>query len=222
MKTYVFHHKTSNETHDHILEFLYDKIEKNKTGNIESLTKLFKSESKDPMTDLLSEMEKEHLIKVSNDKISLTQKGLKRAELLVRGHRLAQRLMVDILGISPENADKAAHYMEHMVDEEVLNALSAFLGYPETSPDGKNIPGPGVKKIFTLKPIICKLSDMEIGSEGKIKYIQNPLDLLSQMGLLPGEKIKLIQKKPSIILEMGQTTIAVDANIAQTIFVHPK
>jgi DtxR family Mn-dependent transcriptional regulator len=222
MKTFSFHHISENETQDHILEFLYDKIEKKKAGNVESLIKLFKTEVKDSLNTLLVQMSSENLIAIEKDSISLTLKGFKKAELLVKGHRLAQRLMVDILGISPENANKTAHYMEHIVDEEVLNALSAFLGYPDTSPDGKPIPNPGGKKIFTLKPVISKLSDLEIGTEGKIKYIQSPQDILSQMGLMPGEIIKLIQKKPSVILEIGHTTIAIDSSLAKTIFVHPR
>jgi DtxR family Mn-dependent transcriptional regulator len=153
--------------------------------------------------------------------VTLTDEGVKRAEVLVRGHRLAQRLMVDVLGISPENANKVAHYMEHIVDPEVLDAISAFLGYPESSPDGKKIPLAGGKKILSIKPVLYKLADFPLGKTGRIRYIQNPERSLSHIGIMPGEKIKMIQKKPSVILELGHTTIALDTAFAKDIYIQP-
>ncbi|MDH4199647.1 MAG: metal-dependent transcriptional regulator [Spirochaetia bacterium] len=222
MKTFAFHHKQTNETQDHILEFLFDKREKKKSGSIESLRKLFSKEQPDSLKNILVEMEGDKLILVEKTEIVLTEIGLEKAKLLVRGHRLAQRMMVDVFGISPDNANKAAHFMEHMLDSEILDAISAFLGYPDISPDGKTIPHPSAKKIFTIKPVLCKLSDMEIGAEGRIRYIQNPVDALSQIGILPGELIRLIQKKPSVIIEMGQTTIAIDFLLAHDIYVNQR
>jgi len=222
MKTFSFPNKFDNETADHILEYLYDKVEKRKQGSIESLKKLFKNISSKNMNSILEEMLANELIKINQKIVSLSDKGIKKAELLVRGHRLAQRLMVDVLGISPENADKAAHYMEHIVDAEILDAISAFLGYPESSPDGKPIPHTNGKKIFSIKPILCKLSDLEIGATARIRYIQNPVDSLSQMGILPGELIRLIQRKPSVIIEMGSTTVAIDSALAHDIYVHSR
>jgi DtxR family Mn-dependent transcriptional regulator len=222
MKTFSFHSRSGNETADHILEFLYDKIQKKKQGGVESLKKLFKEVSEKKLADILNDMSADGLINIKKEKVSLTDNGMKRAELLVRGHRLAQRLLVDVLGVSPENANNVAHYMEHVVDVEMLDAISAFMGYPEFSPDGKPIPHSSGKKIFSLRPVLCKLSDMEIGSTGTIRYIQNPEDSLSQIGILPGELIRLVQKKPSVILEMGSTTIAIDSAFAQDIYVHQR
>ncbi|MDH4261706.1 MAG: metal-dependent transcriptional regulator [Spirochaetia bacterium] len=222
MKTFSFHNRDSDETADHILEFLYDKIEKKKQGSLDSLKKLFKNVSEIELTEILETMSSEGLISIKNEEVLLIDNGTKRAELLVRGHRLAQRLMVDVLGISPENANNVAHYMEHVLDAETLDAISAFMGYPEFSPDGKPIPHTSGKKIFTIRPILCKLSDMEIGAYGTIRYIQNPVDSLSQFGILPGEMIRLVQKRPSFILEMGSTTIAIDSAFAMDIYVHQK
>jgi len=222
MKTFSFHNRAGTETADHILEFLYDKIEKKKQGSVETIKKLFKQLSEKKLNEILHEMQAEGLITIRKEAVALSDKGIKKAELLVRGHRLAQRLMVDVLGISPENANNAAHYMEHIVDNEILDAISAFMGYPEFAPDGKPIPHSNAKKIFSIRPVLCKLSDMEIGAVGRIRYIQNPVDSLSQIGVMPGELIRLVQKKPSVVLEMGSTTIAIDAALAQDIYVHQR
>ncbi len=223
MKTFIFHDRQSSETEDHILEFLYDKVEKDKTGTTESVLKLFKDkESSQNLEVILQDMIKNDYITRSNGHIHLTENGLNRAEMLVRGHRLAQRLMVDVLGIAPENSDKVAHYMEHILDSDILDSISAFLGYPETSPDGKLIPHQNRKKIFTIKPALYKLSHFPVGKHGKICYIQNPQSSLSHLGILPGERIRLVQKKPSVILELGHTTVALDSSFAGDIYVQPE
>jgi len=219
MKTFVFHNNQIAETEDHILEFLYDKEEKSKLSSLVSIKKLFNNKiSGTEMTGLLQEMQKRHLINNEKGEIVLTQLGRKKAEELVRGHRLAQRLMVDVLGISAENAVKAAHYMEHILESEILEALSAFLGHPDKAPDGKKIPLSSIKPVFSLKPLLCKLSEMEIGKKGKVRYIQNPEKSLANIGLLPGEEIRLIQKRPTIIVEIGNTTVALDPAIARDIY----
>lgn len=219
----MFHDRQSTETADHILEFMYDKVEKEKRGSVEAVLKLFKDkESAEDLEAIFTDMEKNGYLTRVNSEILLTEDGRKRAEMLVRGHRLAQRLMVDVLGISPENANKAAHYMEHIVDSDILDALSAFLGYPDTSPDGKKIPHKNGKKIFTIKPLLYKLSDFQVGKAGRICYIQNPRKSLSHIGILPGEVLRLVQKKPSVILELGHTTVALDQNLASDIYVQPE
>lgn len=222
MKTFVFHEAEHSETEDHILEYLYDRKEKQKTGSAETLFKLFSGDiSAAEIKKNLTHMEGEGMIKTNKNAISLTTDGAKRAELLVRGHRLAQRMMVDVFGISPENANKAAHFMEHMVDKDILDAISAFLGYPDTAPDGRKIPPGEGKKVYSLRPVLCKLPDLGVGKAGRIRYIQNPERSLSHLGLLPGEQVRLVQKRPSVILELGHTTVAVDPAIAANIYVQP-
>jgi len=223
MKTFIFHKSEFNETEDHILEFLYDRSGKKKIGSLESVQKLFQGRVKSSKIDaIIADMSKDGLIELENSDLNLTKKGIQKAEVLVRGYRLAQRLMVDVLGISPENADKAAHYMEHIVEAEVLDAISAFLGYPESSPDGKVIPQIGKRKVLSLRPILCKLSELEVGKYGKIRYIQNPEKSLSHLGIMPGEEIRLVQKKPSVVVEIGHTTVALDKVIARDIYVQSK
>jgi len=223
LKRFAFHERTEEqESQDHILEYLYDRSEKRKTVSLESIQKLFK-EKFDPsvIKQITGQMESSGLITTLRGDLQLTDKGIDKAQLLVRGHRLAQRLMVDVLGISAENAQKTAHYMEHIIDTEILDAISAFLGHPDTSPDGKKIPSQGKKKIFTLKPVLCRLIDMEVGSSGEIRYIQNPEKTLANMGIIPGETIRLQQKRPSVVIELGHTTLAIDREIGEEIFVHP-
>jgi len=220
VKTFVFHKDDHHETVDHILEFLYDKIEKSKAGHMAGIEKLFRGRVEETvLTEIVSSMKNDNLIEESSEGLILTKAGTKKAELLVRGYRLAQRLMVDALGISPENANKAAHYMEHIVEDEILDAISAFLGYPDSSPDGKTIPRSSARRVLSLRPVLCRLSDFEIGKPGKIQYIQNPEKSLAHLGIMPGEEVRLIQKKPSVVLEIGHTTIALDKSIATCIFV---
>lgn len=222
MKTFIFHEAEHSETEDHILEYLYDKKEKKKPGTLDSLVKLFSGDiSADEIEKELAHMQGEGMIQKGPQEISLTAEGAKRAELLVRGHRLAERLMVDVLGLSPDNANKAAHFMEHMVDPEILDAISAFLGHPDATPDGRKIPSGEGKKVLSVRPVLNRLPDLGVGKSGRIRYIQNPERSLSHLGLLPGERVRLVQKRPSVILELGHTTVAIDPSIAADIYVQP-
>ncbi|MCX7794550.1 MAG: ferrous iron transport protein A, partial [Thermodesulfovibrionales bacterium] len=92
-------------------------------------------------------------------------------------------------------------------------------------PHGKAIPrGECCKKYrVELEPLVTRLSTIEPGTEVKIVFIvpsqKGSVVKLSSVGIIPGARIKLLQKKPTIVLQVEETVIAIDPEIADEILV---
>ncbi|HEV3310372.1 MAG TPA: metal-dependent transcriptional regulator [Chloroflexota bacterium] len=73
--------------------------------------------------------------------IQLSSQGRDKTEGLLRRHRLAERLMFDVLGMDFISAHEQAHALEHWISPEVEERISGLLGSPATCPHGNPIPG---------------------------------------------------------------------------------
>jgi DtxR family Mn-dependent transcriptional regulator len=165
------------------------------------------------------------LVAVSDDNLSLTEKGALSAKNLVRRHRLAERLFTDVFDLSNTTAEEDACRVEHILSGELTDSVCTFLGHPPLCPHGKPIPrGECCKKYSAdMKPLVVRLVDFEVGQSGKIVFI-TPSDVtrigrLSSIGIIPGTVVRLLQRMPSIVLQMDETTIAIDPELAKEIFV---
>src|SRR5438105_12689626 len=99
--------------------------------------------------------------------INLTEKGREIATSLRRRHRLAERLLVDVLGIGWAEAHDEACELEHAISPRVEQALVAFLNNPQTCPHGNPIPGSGA----IVDPACLPLKQALAGSEVIVSYI---------------------------------------------------
>lgn len=167
----------------------------------------------------------EDCIKITNTKVEFTKKGRKDAQLIIRRHRLAERLLNDVLAVREDTIDSNACKFEHFLDEEVTTSICTLLGHPQSCPHGKAIP-PGdccEKASKEIRPVVMPLTDLRSGDTAKISYIvtkyHQRLDKLSSMGLLPGVQIRLHQIQPTYIIQMDETQIAIDSAIARDIYV---
>lgn len=99
---------------------------------------------------MVRRMEKEKLLTLTPHKeIRLTEKGEIWAEDMVRRHRLAARMVVDLLGVELYDAYIESHRLEHAISPELQVKILKKLGNPTTSPFGHIIPGmstPSCKK----------------------------------------------------------------------------
>src|SRR5690348_12635981 len=73
--------------------------------------------------------------------LRLTSKGRKLATTVVRRHRLAERLLVDVIGLEWEKVHREADLWEHAISTDVEEKLVLLLGDPATCPHGNPIPG---------------------------------------------------------------------------------
>ena len=167
----------------------------------------------------------ERLADLSDGEIKLTDKGTSIAKGLIRRHRLAERLFTDIFDLPKDTMEEDACKVEHILSEELTDSVCTFLGHPPVCPHGKPIPrGECCKKYSVdVRPVVTRLIDFEVGKSGKIVFITPSeaarIGRLSSIGIIPGTIIKLIQRKPSIVMQMDETTIAIDPELAKEIFV---
>lgn len=165
------------------------------------------------------------LISHDNGSVTLSPKGAEYSEALVRRHRLAERLFSEILDLSNSALHSTSCSFEHVLDPAVTESVCTILGHPPTCPHGKRIPPGDCCKSSRreLSPIVIPLNELAVGSTAKIVFITAPhhqrLSRLVNLGVIPGGKIVLHQKKPSYLLKLGSTEIAIDEAIASEIHV---
>jgi len=186
----------------------------------------FSLSSDDPDTALIVEaLITEGFAIISDNKILFTEKGRKTAKGLVRRQRLAERLFSDVFEMSDNSVVDDACKMEHILSEELTESVCTFLGHPPTCPHGKLIPrGECCKKLkIEVTPVVTRLPEFEVGLEGKITFIvpsdPSRISKLNSLGISAGSVIKLIQKKPSCVLQIDETTVAIDPEIAKEIYI---
>ena len=175
--------------------------------------------------ELVNEMIKNNLIFLKEDKVGFTEKGRMLAKGLIRRHRLAEQLFTDVFELTEPTVDADACKMEHILSEELTESVCTFLGHPPKCPHGKPIPrGECCKKYkIEIEPMVVRLIDFEVGLKGRIVFIVSAetsrLNRLSSMGITAGCVIKLLQKKPSLVIQVEETAIAIDPDIAKEIYV---
>jgi len=94
------------------------------------------------VSQTVSRMERDGLLHVAGDRhLELTDKGRGLAVAVMRKHRLAERLLVDVIGLPWEEVHAEACRWEHVMSEDVERRLVRVLDNPTTSPFGNPIPG---------------------------------------------------------------------------------
>jgi len=174
---------------------------------------------------ILKEMVKRQLIKKGKNEVNLTPEGEKYAEKIIRRHRLAERLFKDVFQMTESSFEKEACTWEHVLSEEVTDSVCTFLGHPRVCPHQKPIPRGKCCRKFSrpATPLVQPLSDVEVGVGVKITYIlpsfKKRLEKLTNFGVIPGNFIKIKQKSPALVVQIEETTIALDKKVAKEIFV---
>ena len=213
------------KTVEEILEFVWAQREAGKESIAELLNIDEIKETKADMTALRT-LQDDGLVYIKGDGITLTSKGDKLAEAMVRRHRLAERLLTDVLEIKEDmEIEENACSFEHSLSPLVTDSICTLLGHPPTCPHGLTIPrGECCKKFkVDVRPLVQPLKDMDIGQSGRIVFIipssHSRLDKLSSLGIVPGSVIRLHQKRPSFVIEIGETALAIDYDITKEIYV---
>ena len=209
-----------SETSQEILEKLWTALEEGQRDGIDvSELGLSKQASE------LSELVDGRLVLTSGDLLKLTAEGRREAENAIRRHRLAERLLNDVLATKHHLMEENACKFEHLLHEGMDDSICILLGHPKVCPHGKPIP-PGeccYKGREMEGPLVAALADLNPRQRGKIAYIQSrqsgEIQKLMAIGILPGTSIHLIRRYPSYVFEVGNTQYAVDRNIANEIYV---
>lgn len=173
---------------------------------------------------MLRRMVRENLISMTASKeIKLTERGLVLAEGMVRRHRLAERMVVDILGLELHKAHIEAHRLEHAISPDIEARLIDKLGNPTTCPFGRPIPGSGYTarsgNRFTLDkaPIDRFLVVDKVPEEDA-----DLLKFLVQQSVLPDQQVTIVEANTSlgvITIRTNGDDIAIGYSVASGIWV---
>lgn len=144
--------------------------------------------SRPAVSEMIRRLESEELIAFTGTSIRLTSAGTTLAQQVVRRHRLAERFLTDILGLSWAEAHHEAGRWEHVISSNVEVAMDRLLGSPTTCPHGNPIPGSEYEA-----PDSRRLVDLSVG-EGftvsripeELEFTPGLLDFLESVSLLPG------------------------------------
>jgi len=126
--------------------------------------------SRPAVSEMVKRMEAADLL-TTTPGIALTDKGEKLAETVVRRHRIAERFLTDILGLSWASAHKEAGKWEHVISPDVERAMVVKLDSPTTCPHGNPIPGSGY-----VQPDLVSLDSLATGQMFTVRRIPEALE----------------------------------------------
>ena len=175
---------------------------------------------------MLRRMEKQGLVDIGSDKrIRLTDRGKTEGESIARRHRLAEWLVVRLLGMELHEAHIEAHQLEHGMSPALEAKLMERLGNPTHSPFGWPIPGddaPGPT------PGAVTLDNAASGASYVVDRVPEEdaqlLQFLDGARLVPGHTMTLLEAMPYLGVMQVQTevdSISIGYNVAQQIVVRP-
>lgn len=154
---------------------------------------------------------------------SLTPAGELAAMTYIRRHRITERFLVDVLGISWDRADAISDQMEHSIPEEVLDRMHAVMGYPATCPHGYPIP---TREGRLPELHLCEVADLRPGTESTVAQVaeHDPklLTYFAEHGIRPGAKFRVTDRDSlgetlTLQMEGGAAPLVLGASIARLI-----
>ena len=157
------------------------------------------------VSQTVGRMERDGLLIVADDRhLQLTEHGRELAIGVMRKHRLAERLLVDVIGLEWEQVHSEACRWEHVMSEAVERKLVQLLGHPTTSPYGLPIPGLDMlgegEPAAAIEPDLVRVDEVARRGGGTVEvrriaeHVQVNMDLLSELkavGLMPGGTVEV-------------------------------
>jgi len=206
---------------DETLELIWTQKERGREPTVRSLSE----ESAEELEPILREMARAGLVRIDDGSVALTDKGADHAAGLIRYHRLAERLLADVLSVKGEVLEAQACEFEHILSPEVAESICTLLGHPTVCPHGMPIPpGECCKRNRTdVEPILVSLDKLPPGEMGRVMYVETQshrrLDKLASFGLVPGALVTMHQHQPSLVVRIGETQLAMDELVARSVHV---
>lgn len=156
--------------------------------------------------------------------IRLTPEGLRRAEQMVRRHRLAECLLTDVLKIEWWRAYEEAHLLEHGISDITEPHLFDTLKRPKRSPFGYPIPATGRDVPLSM----TTLADLDEGQSTTVERVfeedEQLLRFFWEEGIIPGEPVRLESVAPyrgTVTAVLGERAVVMGTQVAQRIWVTP-
>jgi len=172
---------------------------------------------------MLKRLQRDGLVTIDSRKvIRLTPEGLRRAEEMVRRHRLAECLLTDVLKVDWWRAYEEAHLLEHGISDITERSLYETLGRPSRSPFGYPIPGMGGDQTMSM----TTLADIPEGTTVEIERVfeedERLLQFFDNEDIRPGKVVKLEAIAPyrgTVTISMDGREVVIGLQVARQIWV---
>jgi DtxR family transcriptional regulator, Mn-dependent transcriptional regulator len=160
-------------------------------------------------------------------RLDLTERGQALAEKVVRKHRLAERLLVDVIGLEWHKVHREAGRWEHVISDDVEARLVELLGDPATCPHGNPIPGSGS---VATKERTRPLTEVRSGERVRLVRISEEVELnlgsltmLGEGGFIPGVVAQVGGRDGDdnleVVVEGGDETLHLSSELTDRLFV---
>lgn len=151
--------------------------------------------------------------------VSLTEDGRRVALEVMRHHRLLELYLVKSLGVSWDRVHQEAEVLEHVLSEELEEAIAAKLGDPTHDPHGDPIP---TRDLTIEEGSTVSLQTLEVGDRGTFTRVSDSdpemLRFLAGRGIAPGDRLEVVEKQPfdgPLFVRFGDDVHVLGGSLAQ-------
>jgi DtxR family Mn-dependent transcriptional regulator len=183
------------------------------------------------VSQTVSRMERDGLLTVEGDRqLVLTEAGRQRAVGVMRKHRIAELLLVNVIGLPYEEAHEEACRWEHVMSDKVERRVYDLLGRPSHSPYGNPIPG--LEELGALtkgaRPADRERNLTFPGLTGSVvvtricESLQTDGEVLRQLhdaGVDPGAIVNVIQERDGVTIDRSGASVQLPRDVASRVFV---
>ncbi|MFG1923999.1 iron dependent repressor, metal binding and dimerization domain protein [Cryptosporangium sp. NPDC048952] len=184
------------------------------------------------VSQTVARMERDGLLTVQGDRhLELTDLGRHRAVSVMRKHRLAELLLVNVIGLEYEAAHSEACRWEHVMSAEVEQKVYQLLGRPRVSPYGNRIPGLAELDTNIVDTPLAPTGEVTLASaptgdevviERLSEQLQSDTNLIHDLhsaGVEPGVSVMVDRSDRDVTLTHGDTTVKIPRSLANLVFV---
>ena len=185
------------------------------------------------VSQTVARMERDGLVHVADDRhLELTDKGRHEAVGVMRKHRLAERLLIDIIGLEWEDVHIEACRWEHVMSEAVERRIVALLERPLVCPHGNPIPGldelglPAASSenqpaLFTISAAVdAGVTSVVVDRiSEQLQPDAATMHDLTRAGLRPGQKVLIASAGPDVEVWSGEEHLRLSRHVTDHVFV---
>lgn len=175
------------------------------------------------VSETIRRLRSDGYVEIDGRILRLTDEGRERAERVVRKHRLAERFLLEVIGIPWHKTHIETCRWEHVMSDDVEARITAIMNSPSTCAHGNPIPGMPARK-RNLKP----LADAEKGDRVRLERVTEQVEVdlealvyLDTHGFIPGAEATVKSKAPdgTLNLDLKEGTMAMGPALGRLLYV---
>ncbi|MFO8075837.1 MAG: iron dependent repressor, metal binding and dimerization domain protein [Egibacteraceae bacterium] len=179
------------------------------------------------VSETVAKLVDEGLMRIGADRtLSLTGEGNRIALSVMRKHRLAERLLTDVIGVPWEAAHNEACRWEHVISDSVEGYIESMLGHPATCPHGNPIPSEGDvaerERLHSAAEAAKEELRVEVTRLSELIQADTELmGILREGGIVPGAVVSLRTEAGAVLAETAGGVVELPAKAADLVYVVP-